>query len=323
MGKKLLVNGKKENPYSGIIGNQPFVMFSLLINRLKFYLIMPGKITIINAAVFFSACSFFQKPEVQVSVNPWTGKTIYFVDLDDKYKRTASFNRVWSKLYKKKFRPYHKFQNKSFTILGTYETWKNNFLIIKDEKDHRYKMLFNFDDGEIPEFPSYILFNDALVEAKAMIGKTIWLNNTLDFKGFYSFADYDFKRFESVTVLDVHPFQNRDFDYPVWLKIIAKNGMDGFVRYNGEEGRVGVQDHYYTSDPLPREWGKEMIDKVLNKGIEIGMTERQVRISIGNPDELNHTSSRHGIAEQWVYGVEMGKKVYYQFENGKLTFINK
>ena len=245
------------------------------------------------------------------------------MDLDDKYKRTASFNRVWSKLYKKKFRPYHKFQNKSYTILGTYETRKNDFLIIKDEKDRRYKMLFNFDDGEIPEFPSYILFNDALVEAKAMIGKTIWLNNTLDFKGFYSFADYDFKRFESVTVLDVRPYQNRDFDYPVWLKIIAKNGLDGFVRYNGEEGRVGVQDHYYTSDPLPREWGKEMIDKVLNKGIEIGMTERQVRISIGNPNELNHTSSRHGIAEQWVYGVEMGKKVYYQFENGKLTFINK
>ena len=53
------------------------------------------------------------------------------------------------------------------------------------------------------------------------------------------------------------------------------------------------------------------------------MTERQIRISIGNPDELNHTSSRHGVAEQWVYGTEMGKRVYYQFENGKLTFINK
>ena len=323
MGKKLLVNGKKGNLYSGTFGNRSFVRFSLLINRLKFCSLMPGKITIITAAVFLSACSYFQKPEIQVSLNPWTGKTIYFVDLDDKYKQTASFNRVWSKLYKKKFRPYHKFQNKPYTILGTYETWKNDFLIIKDEKNRRYKMLFNFDDDEIPEFPSYILFNDALVEAKAKIGKTIWLNNTLDFKGFYSFADYDFKRFESVTVLDVHPFQNRDFGYPVWLKIIAKNGLDGFVRYNGEEGRVGVQDHYYTSDPLPREWGKEMIDKVLNKGIEIGMTERQVRISIGNPDELNHTSSRHGIAEQWVYGVELGKKVYYQFENGKLTFINK
>ena len=121
MGKKLLVNGKKGNLYSGIFGNQPFVRSSLLINRLKFYSIMPGKITIITAAVFLSACSYFQKPEIQVSLNPWTGKTIYFVDLDDKYKRTASFNRVWSKLYKKKFRPYHKFQNKSYTILGTYE----------------------------------------------------------------------------------------------------------------------------------------------------------------------------------------------------------
>jgi len=284
---------------------------------------MINKIYTLTVVLILSGCSFFQTPEIYVTPNSWSGKKIIFVDLDDKYKRTASFNRVWSILGSNKFRPYHKFKNRDYTIVGTYETWENDFLVIKDEKDQRYKMLFNFSDEEMPTFPSYILFNDALVEAKAMIGETIWLNNTLDFKGFYSFADYDFKRFESVTVLDVHPYQNRDFGHPVWLKIKAKNGLDGFVRYNGEEGRVGVQDYYYTSDPLPREWGKEMIDKVLNKGIEIGMAERQVRISIGNPDELNHTSSRHGIAEQWVYGVEMGKKVYYQFENGKLTFINK
>ena len=284
---------------------------------------MPSKITIIIAALFISACSYFQKPEIHVSPNPWTGGKIYFVDLDDKYKKTASFNQVWSKLYKKRFRPYHKFQNKPYTIVGTHETWKNEFLIIEDEKDRRYKMLFNFDEDETAEFPSYILFDDALNEAKAMIGKTIWLNNTWDFKGFYSFADYDFKRFESVTVLDVHPYQNRDHDYPVWLKIKAKNGLEGFVRYNGDERCVGIQDHYYTSDPLPDEWGKKMIDKVLKKEIELGMTQRQIRISIGNPDELNHTSSRHGVAEQWVYGTEMGKRVYYQFENGKLTFINK
>jgi len=38
---------------------------------------------------------------------------------------------------------------------------------------------------------------------------------------------------------------------------------------------------------------------------------------------LNHTSSRHGVAEQWVYGKEMGNRVYYQFSNGNLMFINR
>ena len=53
------------------------------------------------------------------------------------------------------------------------------------------------------------------------------------------------------------------------------------------------------------------------------MTERQVRISIGNPDEVNYTSSRHGMSEQWIYFSDNKSKTYYQFEYNILTFINK
>ena len=52
------------------------------------------------------------------------------------------------------------------------------------------------------------------------------------------------------------------------------------------------------------------------------MKDRQVRISIGNPSFVNTTSSRHGIGKQWVYLDHKGEKTYYQFENGKLTYIN-
>ena len=92
------------------------------------------------------------------------------------------------------------------------------------------------------------------------------------------------------------------------------------ISYN--EGRVGVQDHYYISDPLPRSWGKQMIKNILNKRVEIGMKDRQVRISIGNPSYINSTSSRHGVGEQWIYLDQKGHKTYYQFEYGKLTFIS-
>ena len=53
------------------------------------------------------------------------------------------------------------------------------------------------------------------------------------------------------------------------------------------------------------------------------MEDRQVRIAIGNPDEVNATSSRHGISEQWVYIDRMGNKTYYQFEYGKLTYVSE
>lgn len=289
----------------------------------KFDTKLLNKIYYLIPIIFLSACSFFQKQSIHVYPNNWTGKKIYFVGLDDKYKKTDSFNSIWSKLHKTKFRPYHKFQNKPYTIIGTFESWENDFIIIEDKKNRRYKMVFDFGRDESSSFPSYILFEDVLNEAKAMIGKTIWLNNTLDFKGFYSYADYDFNRFEPVEVVDINPYQNRDSDYPIWLKIKAKNGLEGFVRFNGDEGRVGIQDHYYTSEPLPRLWGKERIAQIIQREIELGMTDRQVRLSIGNPHELNHTSSRHGVAEQWVYGAEMGERVYYQFSNGKLMFINQ
>ena len=74
---------------------------------------------------------------------------------------------------------------------------------------------------------------------------------------------------------------------------------------------------------MPRAWGKEIITKVLDQRIELGMEDRQVRISIGNPDEVNTTSSRHGISEQWIYVNHDGNKTYYQFEYGKLTYVNE
>ena len=285
---------------------------------------MTNKLIILYAALLLSSCSYFQKPELIISPNQWSGKKIYFVNLDDDFKQTRNFNRIWSKLHKENnFRPYHTFSKRLFTIIGKYNNQKIDYLVIENEKGHQFKMKFNFGESDLPKFPSYILFDSILLKANALIGKTIWLNNTGDYNGFYSFADYDFSRFESVTVIDVHQFQNRNFDHPVWLKVKANNGLEGFVRYNGENKKIGTQDHYYTINPLPDKWGNETIQKIIKRQVEVGMTNEQVRNSIGNPDELNYTSSRHGFSEQWVYGKQIGHRVYYQFENGKLLYINQ
>ena len=97
------------------------------------------------AVLLCMSCSYFQKPDIIVDPNIWTGKNIYFVDLDDAYKRSVNFNRIWSKLNSSRFRPYHRFQNKQYTIVGTYETFDSNFLVIEDQKGKRYKMVFNLD----------------------------------------------------------------------------------------------------------------------------------------------------------------------------------
>ena len=49
------------------------------------------------------------------------------------------------------------------------------------------------------------------------------------------------------------------------------------------------------------------------------MNKDQVRISIGNPNVINNTSSRHSVSEQWIYGNTIGGKKYLLFEYGKLV----
>ena len=268
------------------------------------------------------SCSFFNRPNFPVEQYELSGMRVVFADLDDSYKRSKNFNKIWSKIHKNRYRPYFRFAGKSFVIVGILNKYKQGFLILKDESGNQFKMKLNQEEIQQKFLPSYLLTEDIEKKAQAMIGKTIWLNNTLDPKSFFNLSDSRFNRFDQVLVLDSFPFQNSNSDYPVWLKVESKLKGIGFVRYNGLEGRVGVQDHYYVSDPLPKSWGKHIVKKILNKKVEVGMKDRQVRISIGNPSFVNTTSSRHGIGEQWVYLDHKGKKTYYQFENGKLTYIN-
>ena len=272
---------------------------------------------------FFSySCSFFNKPDLYVEPYELSGLKVVFADLEDNYKRSKNFNKIWSKIHKSRYRPYFRFAGKSYFIVGILNKYKQDFLIIKDENGNQFKMGLTQDEVQQRILPSYLLTEDIEKKAQDMVGKTIWLNNTKDPKSFFNLSDSEFNRFEQVLILETFPYQNNNSDYPVWFKVESKLKGIGYVRYNGYEGRVGVQDHYYISDPLPRSWGKQMIKKILDKRVEIGMQDRQVRISIGNPSYINSTSSRHGVGEQWIYLDQKGHKTYYQFEYGKLTFIS-
>ena len=268
------------------------------------------------------SCSFFNRPNFPVEQYELSGLRVVFAEIEDSYARSKNFNKILSKIHKNRHRPYFRFAGKSYIIDGILNKYKQGFLILKDENGNQFKMELSQEETQQKILPSYLLTEDIQKKAQGMIGKIIWLNNTLDPKSFFNLSDSRFNRFDQVLVIDTFPFQNSNSDYPVWLKVESKLKGIGFVRFTGHEGRVGVQDHYYVSDPLPRSWGKEMVKKILNKKVEVGMKDRQVRISIGNPSSVNTTSSRHGIGEQWVYLDQKGNKTYYQFENGKLTYIN-
>lgn len=53
--------------------------------------------------------------------------------------------------------------------------------------------------------------------------------------------------------------------------------------------------------------------------IEIGMTEDEVKLIYGPPDDINRNGGSWGLAEQWVYENGPEKDEFLYFENGRLT----
>ena len=79
------------------------------------------------------SCSFFSIQNFPVEQYDFSGLKVVFAELDDSYKRSKDFNKIWSKIHKNRFRPYFRFAGKSYVIVGILNKYKQGFLILKDE----------------------------------------------------------------------------------------------------------------------------------------------------------------------------------------------
>jgi len=279
---------------------------------------------LLSCFIIFNSCSFFSKDNIQIIDNYFTGEKLYFSDLDKNYKKSKNFSKIWSKIHSKRFRSYHKFLDKKFMIIGESKILDKNFVIIKDKKNRLYKSIVKTDTSGNIILPSHLLLEKHYKNAKKLIDKEIWLNFTNNNKIFYSNSNHNISRFSKVKVTGLIKYQDGENYLPLWLKIKYRKNIDGLVRYCPTQDNVGFEDHYFTEEPLPRLWGDEMIDLILKGETIIGMAEDQLRKSIGNPDMINKTSSRYGMSEQWIYVEKDSKsKTFYQFEYGKLVYVNK
>ena len=261
----------------------------------------------------------FQKNDITPS--EWSEKKIRIANLEDFYKRKHRFNKVFSKFSSKRFIPYYRFIDKNFSIVGSYKQGDESYIIIKDKNGKFFKISQKIKKNSKDTTLNFLVFEETFENAKQLIHTKIWLNDVWDAENFITKFPNAFYTFQCVEVKDVIGFQNSDIGYPIWLKVVTENGEDAIVRYNQQGVRVGIKDHYFISDPLPFEWGTDILQKIKNRKADIGMSSKQVLIAIGYPDEINSTSSRHGVSEQWIYFL-LNKKNYYQFEYDKLVYIN-
>ena len=271
--------------------------------------------------ILFINCFGLKFQKNDITPNDWSEKSIRISNLEDSYKRKHRFNKVFSKFSSKRFIPYYRFIDKTFSIVGSYNQGDEKYIIIKDKNGKFFKISQKNKKYNKDPILNFLVFEENFENAKQLIDTKIWLNDVWDAENFITKFPNSFYTFQSVEVKDVIGFQNSDIGYPIWLKVLTEKGEDAIVRYNQQGVRVGIKDHYFTSDPLPLEWGTEILQKIKNRKADIGMSSKQVLIAIGYPDEINSTSSRHGVSEQWIY-LLLNKKNYYQFEYDKLVYIN-
>ena len=255
--------------------------------------------------------------EIIINENKWTDKNFIFSDVSKELFKQKKINENWSSFDSDKKIPYFKLKNSRGKILGDHLIDNEKFLVINLENNKKYKWKYNHAKKNL--LPSHIAVFEDVENAKKLIGKSIWLNNIVSDTIFMGQLGSSFKKFQKVNVIGVKIYQNSIVDCPIWLEIDLKNDSNSYIRYNGKFKIHTEQNNYFIKNPIKKSWDQTSIEKIMEGKIEYGMNHEQVRASIGNPDIINNTSSRHGVSEQWIYGKNLSNKRYLIFENGRLS----
>ncbi|MEL0338105.1 MAG: hypothetical protein VXA50_07060 [bacterium] len=276
-------------------------------------------IIIILAIFYKTSCISFHSlsREIIINENQWTDKNFIFSDVSKELFKQKKINENWSSFDSDKRIPYFKLKNSRGKILGDHIKDNEKFLVINLENNKKYKWKYNHAKKNL--LPSHIAVFEDVENAKKLIGKNIWLNNIVSDTIFMGQLGSSFKKFQKVNVIGVKIYQNSIVDCPIWLEIDLKNDFNSYIRYNGKFKIHSRQNNYFIKNPIKKSWDQTSIEKIMEGKIEYGMNHEQVRASIGNPDIINNTSSRHGVSEQWIYGKNLSNKRYLIFENGRLS----
>jgi hypothetical protein len=112
--------------------------------------------------------------------------------------------------------------------------------------------------------------------------------------------------------------------YPIIFNVITSSNISVDIKvyideFTEDEIKKSVTKIFYLKNPVPdliKKWGKKIVKSIQEGEIFMGMTSEQVKMSWGEPDDVNRTVTEWGVHEQWVY--EESRKYLY-FEDGKLT----
>lgn len=98
------------------------------------------------------------------------------------------------------------------------------------------------------------------------------------------------------------------------LFLLDKETKEKYLKEKDKEDAI-KRDSSYSS--WVRRFGKSTADQIKEGYIVIGWDKEKVKLSWGEPNDINKTISKYGTDEQWIYN----NRSYVYFTNGKVTTI--
>ena len=157
-------------------------------------------------------------------------------------------------------------------------------------------------------------------EVHKMIGDSVWIKHRTNINQIQEKYGLNatFGSIEHVEITGVHPnsyvvgsrMEAQKLISSVMLIVENSSIKRAFVPYSPK--------YYSSKSPLSESWPLEIRYAIKNGEIVIGMTKDQVKLSWGNPIDINKTVTEESTSQQWVYKDDDGR-TYLYFENGKLT----
>ncbi|MGY3806641.1 hypothetical protein ACWNG8_05845 [Aeromonas veronii] len=102
-----------------------------------------------------------------------------------------------------------------------------------------------------------------------------------------------------------------------------KSNQVVYIDYDLTNGISEFDSDWHTKDPKieNKKWPAHIWKAIESGDVTLGMTTSMVSLSIGNPIDINTTTTHYGTDSQWVYKSVTGELNFYYFRNDTLKAI--
>lgn len=207
-------------------------------------------------------------------------------------------------------------------------------LVTKIVEGHFPKIVFQLENGDLysafaskDSIEEIAPLNDLDYAQKKFIGTTLWIK-----KNSLSIFDAKNNKYGAITIKKYIPVKVMDIaagmtnNAPIRFILQTNSGEIGFtdIDLSGTNVSPIYKDHdrfdkyFFTTDPRKTyKWSQKVWSSIESEKVFIGMSAEQAKMSWGEPETVNRTTTGRNRHEQWVYG----SHTYLYFENNTLTTI--